>query len=217
MQYGFSDRWEIDGQLVYQENFIKQDGQKAHSRGLGDSFLFLRYCALEEQNLMPHITGIFQLKIPTGKYQKADPDRLGTDLMGATSGGGSYDHGYGLNITKKLKPFIFHADTTYSFPLERKIDGVKTEYANYLNYDFGLGYFLPRGFNLMLEFNGFLQCDRRENDDTIPATDVNYFMVAPGIGWSNDKIQTLLAYQRTLTGANTDANDLVVLTFVYTF
>jgi len=217
MQYGLTDKLEIDGQLVYQQNFIKQGDLKAHSKGFGDSYLFLRYCAIEEQKMLPHITGLFQLKIPSGKYQKADSDKLDTDLMGATSGGGSYDHGYGINLTKKLKPFIFHADAIYSFPLERKVDGAKTRYGRYLNYDFGVEYFLPKGFNLMLEFNGFLQGDKKQGGEKIPASDISYFSVAPGIGWSNEKIQTLLAYQRTLTGANTDANDSVVLTFVYAF
>lgn len=217
MQYGLTDRLEIDGQLVYQQNYIKQGDLKAHSRGFGDSYLFLRYCILEEQKILPHITGVFQLKIPTGKYQKADADKLGTDLMGATSGGGSYDHGYGINLTKKLKPFIIHADAIYSFPLERKVDGAKTRYARYLNYDFGLEYFLPKGFNLMLEFNGFLQDDKKQDGEKVPTSDIDYFTIAPGIGWSNEKIQTLLAYQRILTGTNIDANDSVILTFVYAF
>lgn len=216
-QYGLTEKLEIDGQIVYQENFIKQGDLKAHSRGFGDSYLFLRYCILEEQNTLPHITGIFQLKIPTGKYQKADANKLGTDLMGATSGGGSYDHGYGINLSKKLKPFVIHADAIYSFPLERKVGGVKSKYNRYLNYDFGFEYILPRGFNLMLEFNGFLQGDKKQDGERISASDINYLSIAPGIGWSNEKIQTLLAYQRTLIGTNTDANGSVVLTFVYTF
>ena len=69
----------------------------------------------------------------------------------------------------------------------------------------------------MFEVNGFLQGDRRENGSMTPGSDVNYLTIAPGIGWSNDKIQTLIAYQRVVTGTNTDANDSVVATFVYTF
>lgn len=217
MQYALTDRLEIDGQLVYQQNFAKQGDLKAHSMGFGDTYLFLRYCAIEEQKILPHITAVFQLKIPTGKYQKADSDKLGTDLMGATSGGGSYDHSYGINLTKKLKPFIIHADAIYSFPLERKIDGAKTRYGRYLNCNFGIEYFLPKGFNLMFEFNGFLQGDKIQDGEKIPASDISYFVGAAGIGWSNEKIQTLLAYQRILTGTNTDANDSVVLTVVYAF
>ncbi len=216
-QYGLTDRLEIDGQTVYQENYAKQSGSDAHSYGFGDSYLFLRYCAVEENSYLPHITGLFQLKFPTGKYEKADPDKLGTDLMGATSGGGSYDHGYGINLTKKIRPFIFHLDAIYSLPLETTVDGVKTRYGRYLNYDFGFEHFLPKGFNLILEFNGFLQGDKEQDGTKIADSDIDYFTVAPGIGWSNNKIQTLLAYQRTLIGTNTDANDSVIFTFVYTF
>jgi hypothetical protein len=69
----------------------------------------------------------------------------------------------------------------------------------------------------MLELNGFLQGDKIQDGERIPDSDSNYFSVAPGIGWSNERMQTLLAYQRILTGTNTDANDSVVLTFVYAF
>ena len=146
-----------------------------------------------------------QLKIPTGKYQHADPNKLGADLMGAASGGGSWDPGFGFNLTKRFKPFVFHADAIYSFPQKVMVDGVKTVYGEYLNYDFGAEYFLPKGFNFMLEANGFLQGD------------IRYFTVAPGVGWSCDKIQILLSYQRIAIGTNTDANDSAVLTAVYTF
>lgn len=217
MQYGLTDKFEIDAQTVYQQNYRKQGELKAHSNGIGDSYLFLRYCAIEEEGRLPHLAGVLQFKFPTGKYQHADPNKLGTDLMGATSGGGSYDQGLGLILTKKLKPFIFHADAVYSYPQKVKIDGVKTKYATYLNYDFGAEYFLSKGFNLMLEFNGFLQGDKKEENNKVTASDIDYLTVAPGIGWSNKKIQMLLAYQRVLTGTNTDANDSVVLTGVYTF
>lgn len=217
MQYGLTDRLEIDGQAVYQENYVKQGSLQANSYGFGDSYLFLRYCAIEEDDKIPHITGLLQLKVPTGKYQHADPNKLGTDLMGATSGGGSYDPGFGISLSKKLKPFAFHADGIYSFPQKVRINGVKTRYGRYLNYDFGVEYFLPKGFNLMLEFNGFLQGDKKEDGVKTPASDIQYFNVVSGVGWSCSKVQTLLAYQRSLTGTNTDANDSLILTFVYTF
>lgn len=217
IQYGLSDRLEIDAQVVYQQNYVNQGGLAAHSRGFGDSYLFLRYCPLEEKGLMPHITGIFQVKAPTGKYQHADPDKLGSDLMGATSGGGSWDPGFGVTLTKKIKPFVLHADAVYGIPQRVKIDEVKTRYANYLNYDFGIEYFLPRGFNLLFETNGFFQGDKKESAEKTPASDINYLTVAPGIGWSCEKLQTLLVYQRVITGTNTDANDSLVFTCVYTF
>lgn len=216
-QFGITDRLEIDGQTVYQENYIKQSGLSAHADGFGDSYLYLRYCAIEEHGWVPHISGLLQLKIPTGKYQHADPDKLGADLMGAISGGGSWDIGPGIILTKKIEPFLLHADIICGFPQKATIDDIETKYDDYFNYDFGVEYFLPKGFNLMLEFNNFLQGDRNEEGIKISDSGVNYFTVSPGIGWSNDEIQTLLAYQRVITGKNTDANDSVVLTFVYTF
>jgi len=217
MQYGITDKLEIDAQVVYQQNYLKQDDLRAHKYGFGDSYLFLRYCAVEEKKLIPHTVLHFQLKAPTGKYQHLDPDKLGTDSMGAATGGGSWDPGIGLNLTKKFKPFMFHADAIYSFPQKVRVDGAKTIYGKYLNYDFGVEYFLPKGFNLMLELNGLSQGDRWQDSDRVVSSDVKYLVACPGIGWSCDKLQTLLAYQRTLVGTNTDANDSVILTCVYTF
>ena len=137
--------------------------------------------------------------------------------MGAASGGGSYDHGYGISLTKKLKPLVFHADFIYSFPILTKADGVKVRYGDYVNYDFGVEYFLPYGFNLMVECNGFIQGDRKADGQLVPASDAQYLNIAPGVGWSCDKIQMLLAYQRTLAGTNVDVSDSIIFTFVYTF
>jgi len=216
-QYGITDRLEFDAQTVYQENYVKQNYSKAHANGFGDSYLFLRYCVLEEKGWLPHITGILQLKIPSGEYQHTDPDKLDADMMGATSGGGSWDPGFGINLTKKLKPFVFHADASYNFPQKVRVDEVETIYSKYLNYDVGLEYFLPKGFNLMLEANGFLQGDGWEGGGRLSSSDIRYLTITPGIGWSCDKFQTLVAYQRIVIGTNADAFDSVVLTCVYTF
>jgi hypothetical protein len=213
MQYGITDRLEIDAQAVYQKNYIKQDGLSAHQSGFGDSYLFLRYCAVEEKGWLPHLTGLLQLRMPTGKYQHLDLDKLETDSMG----NGSWDPGFGLNLTKKFKPFLIHADAVFSFPQKVMIDGVKTKYASYTNYDFGVEYFLPKGLNLMFEVNGCLQGDIWQDGQKTVSTASDYLTVSPGIGWSCDKVQLLLAYQRVVTGTNTDANDSVVLTGVYTF
>jgi hypothetical protein len=212
-QYGITERLEVDAQTVYQENYIKQRGIKAHADGFGESYLFLRYCAVEEKKWLPHLTALLQLKMPTGKYQHEDSEKLGADLMGT----GSWDPGFGLIVTKKLKPFIFHADVTYSFPQRVRINGVKTWYANYLNCDFAVEYFLPKGFNLMAEANAFFQGDIKEDGVRIPNSNVKYLIISSALGWACDKFQILLGYQRVVMGTNTDANDSVVLTCVYTF
>jgi len=213
MQYGIIDRLEVDAQTVYQENYIKQGDVTAHTNGFGDSYLFLRGCIFEEKGWLPHITALLQLKMPTGKYQHEDAEKLGADVMGT----GSWDPGFGLILTKKLKPFIFHADATYSFPQRVRINGVKTWYANYLNCDFAVEYFLPKGFNLMVEANAFFQGDIKEDGVRIPNSNVKYLIISPALGWSCDKFQILVGYQRIVIGTNTDANDSVALTCVYTF
>jgi len=216
-QYGITDQWEFDTETVYQENYMTQGGIKAHEEGFGDSYLFTRYELIEEKGWMPAATGLLQLKMPTGKYQHEDPDKLGTDLMGASTGGGSWDPGVGINLTKKFKPFIAHADVIASFPQQVRVNGDKTQYGNYLNCDAAVEYFLPKGFNLMMEVNGLSQTDKKVNGEMVPASDTASLTMAPGIGWSNDRIQILIAYQRTLLGTNVDANDSIVATFVYTF
>jgi hypothetical protein len=213
LQYGIFDWLEVDALAVYQENYIKQGGVTAHTHGFGDSYLFLRGCIFEERGWLPTITGLLQLKMPTGKYKHEDSEKLGADLMGT----GSWDPGFGLILTKKLKPFILHADVTYSFPQGVRINGAETWYANYLNCDLAVEYFLPKGFNLMVEANAFFQGDIKEDGVRIPNSNLKYLIITPAIGWSCDKFQILVGYQRVVMGANADANDSVVLSGVYTF
>ncbi|HOW35377.1 MAG TPA: transporter [Candidatus Omnitrophota bacterium] len=212
-QYGLTNRLEVAGQMVYQQNYLRQDNESAHAKGLGDTYAYLRYCLLEEKKALPHITGIFQLKIPTAKFQKAGEDKLGIDIMGD----GSYDPGYGVILTKRIKPFILHADAIYSIPTTRKVDGVKTLNGKYVTADVGVEYFFFKNFNLMLEGNFFSQGDIRADGELTPASDSASVVISPGIGWSNEKIQCLLAYQRVVLGTNTNANDSVLATFVYGF
>ena len=196
---------------------MTQGGTKAHDEGFGDSYLFTRYELVEEKGWMPTATGLLQLKMPTGKYQHEDPNKLGADLMGATTGGGSWDPGIGINLTKKLKPFKVYADLIANFPQQVRVNGYKTQYGNYLNCDAAVEYFLPKGFNLIIEVNGLSQKDKKVNGEMIPSSDAGSLTLASGIGWSNNRIQALIAYQRTLLGTNVDANDSIVATFVYTF
>jgi hypothetical protein len=216
-KYGITDKWELDGQMVYQENYITDEGVKSHKNGLGDSYLFTRYQFLDDKGWVPTTTGILQLKVPTGKYQHEDPDKDGADLMGANTGSGSWDPGVGINFSKRLKPFMVHADLIESFPQEVRIDGDTTHFSDYLHYDAAVEYFLPKGFSLMIELNGLTQGDKRVSGSMLPDSDTQSLTFAPGIGWSNDKIQTMIAYQRTLLGTNVDANDSIVATFIYTF
>lgn len=217
LQYGLTDRWEIDALGAYQQNIRKIGGSSAEATGFGDTYIYSSYCLFMEKGWLPCIAGWFQLKIPTGKYQKADEGKLGTDIMGTSSIEGSYDHGYGFVLTKRIKPFIVHADAIWNFPVMTKIDGIKTKHGMYVKYDLGAEYFFYKGFSLMLELNAFVKGDDKKDNNYAPASDSNYFNISPGIGWSCKEIQALLAYQRTLAGTNTDVNDSIVFTFAYTF
>lgn len=210
-QYGLTDRLELAGQTVFQQNRLTQGGIDASSAGFGDSYLFLRYCLSEEQEIIPNIAAMVQLKLPTGKYQDGDPGILGADLMGS----GSFDPGFGINLSKTLRPFMLHAEAIYNIPLERTIDGIETRFGNYLNYDTGFEYFLPQGWNLLVELNGMVQGKTKLAGGTISGTDSSVLAGAAGAGWSNDTVQMLAAWLRTLTGKNTDAVDSVVFTVVY--
>jgi hypothetical protein len=213
MQYGLTDRLEIDVQTAWLQNRIVSGGNEANASGFADSVVYLRYCPHEEKAAVPHITAVLQVKVPTGKFENVDPGKLGADLTGT----GSWDPGIGVIATKKVKPFITHADAVYSIPQEVTVNGVSTTYAPYFNYDFGVEYFLPSGFNLLLEANGLLQNNRIEAGSGVSASRTSYLMLTPGIGWSNETIQTLFGYQRTVTGINANAYDTFVLTCVVTF
>lgn len=217
LQYGLTSRLEGSVYGMAQENIKHVDGLSAEASGFSDTWLYTRYCFIDESKWLPHTTALFQLKLPTGRYQKADEGKLGTDLFGSTESPGSYDYGFGAIFTKHLKPFILHADFSYNMPILTKIDGVKTRNGNYVMCDFGAEYFFLKGFNLMFEFNWLAGGDDRLDGELKPASDMQQMIIAPGIGWSNDKIQTLLAYQRTIAGSNVDVNDSLVFTFVLVF
>jgi hypothetical protein len=215
--YGITDKLECNFQTVYQENYAKSDGQKAENNGFGDSYLWLRYQVLDDHDWVPTVTPMFQLKMPTGKYEHLDPDKLGTDSMGAVTGGGSWDPGIGINATKKLQPFILHADVIYGMPQKVSVDTVETRYGNYINCDAAIEYVLPYGFSLMTEVNGLIQGDEKDRGAYIPDTEHNSLTTVSGIGWSNNKIQMLIGYQRLWVGSNVQATDSVVGMFIYNF
>jgi hypothetical protein len=210
-QVGLTERFEVDLQTVFTRNQRTTSAASAESSGIGDSYLFLRWLAFAEGPRSPCLTLMFQAKAPTGKYQSADPAKLGTDLRGAPTGGGPYEHSYGLNLTKRVKPFQLHADTLLALPIETTLDGVRTDYGDYFLYDFGVEWFLPKGLNILAEFNGTSQRDRADDGARIDDSGLKSFTLSTGVGWSGKRFQTLLAYQRTLLGKNVDAVDGLAL------
>jgi hypothetical protein len=211
IQYGILDKLEIDAWVQFQESWIKEAGKNGQGNGMNDSYLWLRYQFLDDKGWVPCVTAFIQLRLPTGKYQNANSTRLGADITGT----GSFDPGFGINLSKKLKPFMIHADVIPGFPLETKVDGKKTQYGMYLNYDLGAECFFPYGLNLMAEMNGYWQAASKTEDNETAETKNNYLSVCAGFGWSCNKVQTLLAYQRTIAGQNTAVNNGLVFSLVY--
>ncbi|MBI5209676.1 MAG: hypothetical protein HY927_06885 [Elusimicrobia bacterium] len=212
-QYGLTGRAELAAQTAAQEFFVRTSGARASVAGMADSFLYARYRLRSESERLPEVAAVFQLRLPTGKYQEAYGDNLGADIMGT----GSWDHGYGLNMCKRLRPFFLHADTSITFPFGATVDGAVTDYAPYLNYDLAAELVLGRGFNLLAELNGFSQGDVRKSGERIPDTKARFLNMIVGAGWSSDSLQAILGCQRTLRGVNADALDSVVASVVLSF
>ncbi len=213
LQYGLTDKLSLGGQVLHSKNYVREAGVEVDSMGFGDSNLFALYCLQEEDKNKPCVTLLAQLKIPTGKFENANADSLGTDIMGT----GSYDPGLGIILTKQWQPFIIHADLLYTVPLKTTVDQVSTKYGTYWNYDAGLEIFIGHGFNILIEGNGFSQGKTSVEGTTAEDTNYSYVIFGPGIGWSNDQIQTLIALQTTTSGKNTDAVNSWIFTVIYSF
>lgn len=214
LYYGVTDRLEVDAETFYNLNYTQlAPGINADDSGFADSYLYVRYCLTDESSWMPCLTAIAQMRFPTGAYQKGDPGKLGTDINGT----GSYDQGYGLIMTKKVKPLILHADFIYNIPSLTRVDGVKTRYANYFNIDCAAELILPKGFSMQLETNYVQQGDLVLDGTSAPATDYGSLLLVPGVAWSCEKVKFLFCYQRTIAGVNANVNDSFAATIIYTF
>jgi hypothetical protein len=156
---------------------------------------------------------LFQIKVPTGKYQNVDASLLGADLTGK----GSWDMGAGLTLSKRMRPWILHSDLIYSVPLQAQVDNVRTTYGTYLNYDFAGEYFFEPGFNLELELNGVFQSETTTEQGTVPDSSSHLLTLVPAIGWSTQQIQALLGYQVGVLGINAWATRALVLSVMATF
>lgn len=189
IQYGLFEHVEIDIQLSFINNLLRSSDKSINVSGFGDMLLMGRYCPFEETAYLPHAAALFQVKLPTGKYRGGDEDKSGLDLFGT----GSTDLTFGTNLSKQLRPFMLHVDLIYTFP------------GNAVNFNFAAEAVLPYGFSLMIEFNGLAQSD--------PAVESG--LLSMGAGYSTEKAQFLLGYQKTVYGRNTDHVDTIAFTFIY--
>lgn len=205
VQYGIFEHLEIDATLDYQINSYQSDAGNATGFGLGDLPVVLRWCPLKEEKNFFHLTFMFGMTLPTGKFEKGDPQKYSTDLTGK----GSIDYSFGLNLSKYLSPIYLHADYILSLPQKTTVDGQNVQYGNYYNLDFGLEYVFARNFNILVETNFY----RQENTPDSPE---NYSQkLGLGIGYSVEKYQVLLGYLIDITGKNIEQEKSLVATLVY--
>ncbi|MDD5131256.1 MAG: transporter [bacterium] len=211
--YGLTDKLELDAQIALIENQATISDQSADSTGWADSYLILRDCLVEEQKQIPCLTAMLQLKLPTGKYEHASADKMGTDITGT----GSMDLGVGMAATKKFKPAILHADFSLFYPFEATIDDVKVQYGNWITYDLAAEYFLENGVNFMAELNGFWQGEEEDDGVSLDDSDVAYLQFVPAIGYTYKDFTTSIAYQMPLSGKNALINETWILNFMVSF
>ncbi|MDO8536606.1 MAG: transporter [Candidatus Omnitrophota bacterium] len=215
-QYGLADRTEINCQPSWDMHNIRQGGNSAEAAGFGDFLMNARYCGIDESAWCPRVTGLFQVKLPTGKYQNADPDKLGGDIIGT----GSTDYTYGLSFTKGAYPIrtLFHLDLLLTnAPSPVRIDGVKTGFSDTYIVNGAFEWIFYKKMNLMGELLWQTQGDKKLDGNWTADTSKSSLILSMGIGYSEKDWQMLVGYQRTLLGENVDANDTIAGTVIINF
>lgn len=215
-QYGLTERIEINAQPQWKINYAKEEGVSAENAGFGDFLMNIRYCGIDETTWCPRVTGLFQVKLPTGKYEKPDAGKILTDITGT----GSTDYTYGLSFTKGVYSIrtLFHLDLLLTnIPTPVKIDGVKTGFSNIYTVNGAFEWIFYKNFNLLGELLWQTQGDDRLDGDRASDTGQGSLIFSTGIGYSRENWQVLIGYQRTLIGNNVNANDTLAGTVIITF
>ena len=213
-QYAPIERLEFNAQPQWKINYARTDGATAENAGFADFLMNVRWCPVDESYWCPRITPIFQVKLPTGKYQKAHPGKLGTDITGT----GSTDYTFGASFTKGIKPVEWHLDALWTTsPSPVSIDGVKTEFSDQYIINGAFEWVFYKKLNLMSELLWQSQGDRKEDGSWMSSTAKSSLKWAIGIGYSEQYWQVLFGYQRTLLGENEDADDTIAATIIIIF
>ena len=122
---GFTDFF--DTQLVLNVFYKKENGQS--STRLGDTAIIPSFQALVDNphGIMPDLRITFSQSFPTGKYQKLNPRKNGTD----SSGSGAFTTAPGLNFQKLFHIYDHHylrmrLTTAYALAIPVHVKGFNT-------------------------------------------------------------------------------------------
>jgi hypothetical protein len=115
--YGLFENLEIYTVIPFIHNSVSNVNEpgpvgntSSNFSGLGDINLTFKYRLIEETNKLPTVSAIFATNFPTGHFNNLNPNRFGTDILGA----GYYGFTGGFNISKCLSPFVLYANIWYS-------------------------------------------------------------------------------------------------------
>lgn len=213
MEYGLVRRFALGGQL--QVNHVRARGDDVVSSvGVADSLLFGRGVLWFERggSVIPEITAVVQLKLPTGRPPPGSPDALGTDITGT----GTVDAAFGFDFTKGVRPFLFHLDVFATHAFRTLRDGVPYQYAPTLSWSFSGEWVYGRGrYALMMEVSGRHRGRARSGGDVVPESSEDEVAVGGGFELiASDDVQALFGVQRTVWSANVPRTTSFIVTVV---
>lgn len=213
LTYNASRRLDLSVYTGVQRSYRERAGQKADYTGLMDSLVYFWLTICDRKDLRPALYLLWRWTLPTGKYQHADPNLLGADIIGS----GVFEHGYGLYYYNIIANIKFYGCATYVFPLENRIDGVKTDYGDYISYYNMIQYPANAKISGTLYFNGFSQGRRQDNGQIVSGTQSNALYLNPGIRYGGKNGSVILGYRRSVSGRNVSAIDGATFFGIFNF
>lgn len=142
-------------------------GQDSHSHGdIGDVAAWLKYQLIaEDQNTWkPSVAALFQVKAPTGRHRSGNPDKLGTDI----TGNGATEITLGLNVSKKIKPVILHANLWYDAVIPFRDQGKMIDIGDIIFHNLAVEWVLHDRLVAVGELNGSYQFRSYRDGKRVP-------------------------------------------------
>lgn len=215
VQLGVLDNIDVAGQLNFFYDRREIGDESASSRELGDTQFLVRYALVHETAIAPEVTFFVLGNAPTGKFEHANRQALGTDIVGS----GAWEVGVGLNLTKAIRPLVLHADLLHSWALPAEVDGVRVHRGDVLAANAALEWPLfGDRFALLAEVNFAHREHERRDGAVAPRSGTAEAQFAAGLEiMLPANVQVLLGYQRVFWGKNVDATDALAATALWTF
>lgn len=191
-----------------------QSGEtSAHSGGLSDMNLTLKYRLVEETTELPTVTVTFSTNFPTGKYRDLSAGNLGTDLLGA----GACVFSTGFNLSKYIPPFVVYANFWYSMQTAYTNDSGRQYPGDYVTVNLAAEYPITKKWVVMLEMASFWGGGRLFGPDTnVPHASL--LRILPAIEYmATDRFSLAVGLYADLIGKNVNAALGPQLSMIYAF